>query len=59
MKERKSVPCQHSPSCFTCPLRDCVASPASGSIVLLNALPTDFDIKSHYAEKSAREKVTA
>lgn len=37
-KTPQSVVCEHSQSCFCCPLKDCVIS----NVVYINALQTDF-----------------
>lgn len=51
---REPIPCPHSPSCFTCPMKDCVATAIDGNIALLNALPGDFDLSRHERVKEAR-----
>ena len=38
---RKSVPCKNSPSCFTCPLKDCAVW--GGAITRTNLLPVDME----------------
>lgn len=38
---KKSVPCKNSPSCFTCPLKDCVAN--ESVITRTNLLPWDME----------------
>lgn len=43
------IPCPHSPSSFTCPLKDCVINSFYGPVVFINALPADFERR--YAEK--------
>lgn len=40
---RKSVPCKNSPSCFTCPLKDCVVS--ESVITRTNLLPGDMEVR--------------
>ncbi len=40
---RKSVPCKNSPSCFTCPLKDCVVS--ESVITRINLLPADTGVR--------------
>lgn len=40
---RKSVPCKNSPSCFTCPLKDCVVN--ESIIVRTNLLPGDMEVR--------------
>lgn len=40
---RKSVPCKNSPSCFTCPLKDCVVS--ESVITRTNLLPGDTGVR--------------
>lgn len=39
---RKSVPCKNSPSCFVCPMKDCVVS--ESIIVRTNLLPGDMEV---------------
>lgn len=46
------IPCPHSPSCFTCPMRDCVINSLDGPVALINALPTDFERR--YGEKGGQ-----
>ena len=41
VKEHPSIPCMYSPSCFTCPLRDCAID--STRAVRFNALPADME----------------
>ena len=46
MKNRKwcePVQCHNSPSCFTCPMGDCVANFPGISISSLNLLPGDLE----------------
>lgn len=38
---KKSVPCKHSPSCFTCPLKDCTMW--ESAITRTNLLPGDAE----------------
>lgn len=38
---RKSVPCKNSPSCFTCPMKDCTMS--ESAITRTNLLPVDME----------------
>lgn len=40
---KKSVPCKNSPSCFTCPLKDCVVN--ESIIVRTNLLPGDMEVR--------------
>lgn len=40
---RKSVPCKNSPSCFTCPLKDCAVS--ESVITRTNLLPGDMEVR--------------
>lgn len=40
---KKSVPCKNSPSCFTCPLKDCVVS--ESVITRTNLLPGDTGVR--------------
>lgn len=40
---RKSVPCKNGPSCFTCPLKDCVVN--ESIIVRTNLLPGDMEVR--------------
>ena len=39
--EKKSVPCKNSPSCFTCPLKDCTMW--ESAITRTNLLPGDME----------------
>lgn len=41
LRERLSVPCKYSPSCFTCPMHDCVV--AQNKVTRLNLLPADME----------------
>lgn len=43
MKRGESIPCPYSPSCFTCPMKDCVANFIGISITKLNLLPGDLE----------------
>lgn len=40
---KKSVPCKNSPSCFTCPLKDCVVN--ESSVVRTNLLPGGMEVR--------------
>ena len=40
---KKSVPCKNSPSCFTCPLKDCVVS--ESVVTRTNLLPEEMQVR--------------
>lgn len=40
---RRSVPCKNSPSCFDCPLKDCVVN--ESVITRVNLLPGDMEVR--------------
>lgn len=40
---RKSIPCKNSPSCFTCPLKDCTMW--ESAITKTNLLPADMEVR--------------
>lgn len=48
--KRTSVECPYSPSCFTCPMGDCVASFPGVNVSALNVLPGDL-------ERARKEKI--
>lgn len=52
-KLKSAYPCKYSPSCFNCPLNDCVATQ---NITQLNVLPEDEIIFKELSDEAQRER---
>lgn len=53
--KRTTVECPYSPSCFTCPMVDCVANFPTINITVLNVLPGDLERAQEERHKTARK----
>lgn len=54
--KRKSVECPYSPSCFTCPMGDCVANFPLINITVINTLPGDLERMQEERAAAARKR---
>ena len=52
-KLKSAYPCKYSPSCFDCPLSDCVAT---HNITQSNVLPEDEIIFKELSDEAQRER---
>lgn len=54
--KQKSVECPYSPSCFTCPMGDCVANFPCINIAVINTLPGDLERMQEERAATARKR---
>lgn len=52
-RKEVSIECKHSPSCFTCPLKDCAAYE---NVAQLNALLYDSENLKALSDEAQRER---
>lgn len=59
MKRGEPVLCPYSPSCFTCPMKDCVVDLRCYSITMINVLPGDLERARAERSKAAQKRKAA